>query len=151
CCDRLTHAGGCLTTGEQPSGIRRGILQGHLRGGGAERPEPEHDGEDDDRQRHGEFCDSRAQLTTCSHPAPHSTERARRTRSVRMSRTSSDRMMTTRSPANATAAIVVMAYSAVAAPVSSAKSSIARRRVKAGRGYVFMMFLSLWMGRGRCG
>src|SRR5690606_38311263 len=67
----------------------------------------------------------------------------RRTRSVRMPRTSSERMITTSRPAKATAAIVVIAYSAVAAPVSSVNSCAARLLVSGGRSFSFMCFFFL--------
>src|SRR5690606_39053908 len=72
--------------------------------------------------------------------ARHETVSARRTRSVRMPRTSSERMITTSRPAKATAAIVVIAYSAVAAPVSSVNSCAARLLVSRGRSFSFMCF-----------
>jgi hypothetical protein len=53
-----------------------------------------------------------------------------RTRSVRMPCTSPERMIATRSPANDTAAMITIAYSAVAAPVSS-RSRLGSR----GRGH----------------
>src|SRR5690606_37237531 len=57
-------------------------------------------------------------------------------------RTSSERMLTTSSPAKATAAIVALAYSAVAAPDSSVNSRAERRRVRRGT----VMGLSLSVG-----
>ena len=52
-----------------------------------------------------------------------------------MPRTSSLRMMTTSRPANATAAIVAIAYSAVAAPVSSPKSRRGTAAGESGHGH----------------
>src|SRR5690606_32927294 len=122
-----------------------GILQRHLRRRRAQRPDPEQQGEQGGGERDGELGCDRPPLAAPSAAllarAHHDTVSARRTRSVRMPRTSSERMITTRSPANATAAIVVMAYSAVAAPVSSVNIRAARPRVSAGRSFFVMSFL----------
>src|SRR5690606_22556877 len=77
-------------------------------------------GEDDDDggQRHDEFRGDAAPFTPEQHHPPE--VRALCTRFVRMLRTSSLRMITTRSPAKPTAAMMTMAYSAVAAPRSRA-------------------------------
>src|SRR5690606_16899453 len=131
-----------------------GILQGDLSGRGTESTDPEQQGEQGCGQCDRELSGDGTPLTAepATEPASasatggtphHDTVSARRTRSVRMPRTSSDRMITTSRPAKATAAIVVIAYSAVAAPVSSVNSCAARLLVSGGRSFSFMCFFFL--------
>jgi len=102
---RGMHAVVGLAPGGESGGVGDGVLQPHVPRSGAEYARTQQEYERDRGQRHRELGGDGARIAAESAP-DHATVRARRTRSVRMPRTSSDRMITTRRPAKATAATV---------------------------------------------